>query len=123
MTQKLRVYEYARNQNMTSKEVLEILKRLDIDVRNHMSVMDSEMVTKVEDYIKKLKQKAEPKAKASATKRNSDKKPKSPKGQAKKGNREKPKQPVLSRAEAGPDDEKENIPQKRKTQKKKTVQT
>lgn len=56
---KLRVYEYARNQNMSSKEVLEILKRLKIDVRNHMSIMDEEMVAQVEKYMEQIKQSAQ----------------------------------------------------------------
>lgn len=55
---KLRVYEYARNQNMSSKEVLEILKRLKIDVRNHMSIMDEEMISQVEKYMEQIKQSA-----------------------------------------------------------------
>jgi translation initiation factor IF-2 len=62
---KLRIYEYARAQNMSSKEVIEILKRLDISVTNHMSVMDDHLVQQVEQYMEKLKQgaskKAEPK--------------------------------------------------------------
>jgi translation initiation factor IF-2 len=53
---KLRIYEYARAQNMSSKEVIEILKRLDISVTNHMSVMDDHLVQQVEQYMEKLKQ-------------------------------------------------------------------
>ncbi len=42
--------------NMSSKEILTILKRLDIEVNNHMSVMDDEMVKKVEQFFKDVKQ-------------------------------------------------------------------
>jgi translation initiation factor IF-2 len=63
---KLRIYEYAREQNMSSKEVIEILKRLDLPVTNHMSVMDNHMVQQVEQYMENLKQgagkKTDPKA-------------------------------------------------------------
>lgn len=64
---KLRIYEYAREQNMSSKEVIEILKRLDLPVTNHMSVMDNQMIQQVEQYMENLKQgagkkKTEPKA-------------------------------------------------------------
>lgn len=53
---KVRVYEYAKQMNMSSKEILTILKRLDIEVNNHMSVMDDEMVKKVEQFFKDVKQ-------------------------------------------------------------------
>lgn len=55
---KLRVYEYARQLNMSSKEILTILKRLDIKVSNHMSVMDEEMMQQVEQFFKNVKEKA-----------------------------------------------------------------
>lgn len=53
--EKLRVYEYARNQNISSKEVIEILKRIGLSVSNHMSVMDHQMMKQVEEYISNLK--------------------------------------------------------------------
>ncbi len=56
---KIRVYEYAKKMNMSSKEILTILKRLNISVNNHMSVMDDEMVKKVEQFFKDVKQGAE----------------------------------------------------------------
>lgn len=52
---KTRVYEYAKKHNMSSKEILNLLKRLNIDVSNHMSIMDQEMVDKVEQHMAKLK--------------------------------------------------------------------
>lgn len=53
---KIRVYEYAKKMNMSSKEILTILKRLNLSVNNHMSVMDDEMVKKVEQFFKDVKQ-------------------------------------------------------------------
>ncbi|WP_374709307.1 translation initiation factor IF-2 [Desmospora profundinema] len=45
--------------NMSSKEVLTILKRMDMDVNNHMSVMTDDMVKQVEKFFKDVKQGAE----------------------------------------------------------------
>jgi translation initiation factor IF-2 len=55
---KMRVYEYAKQMNMSSKEVLSILERMDYQVNNHMSVMDDEMIQKVEQFFKDVKAKS-----------------------------------------------------------------
>ncbi|MDP4097498.1 translation initiation factor IF-2 [Paenibacillus sp. P96] len=55
---KLRVYEYAKSLNMSSKEIITILKRLDIPVNNHMSVMENDAVGKVENFFKDIKSNA-----------------------------------------------------------------
>ena len=55
---KLRVYEYAKSLNMSSKEIITILKRLDLPVNNHMSVMENEMVNKVEGFFHNIKSNA-----------------------------------------------------------------
>ncbi|MFD0959525.1 translation initiation factor IF-2 [Paenibacillus chungangensis] len=52
---KLRVYEYAKSLNMSSKEIITILKRLNLPVNNHMSVMENEMVSKVEGFFRDIK--------------------------------------------------------------------
>lgn len=52
----MRVYEYAKKMNMSSKEVLTILERMDMKVNNHMSVMDEGMIQKVEQFFKNVKQ-------------------------------------------------------------------
>lgn len=43
---------------MSSKEILTILSRLDVPVANHMSVMDNEMVGKVEQFFNDVKKRA-----------------------------------------------------------------
>ncbi|TCS73164.1 translation initiation factor IF-2 [Effusibacillus lacus] len=58
---KLRVYEYAKQMNMTSKEIITILNRLNIQVNNHMSVMDPDMITAVEGFMADLKSRAQSK--------------------------------------------------------------
>ncbi|AWB44341.1 translation initiation factor IF-2 [Paenibacillus sp. CAA11] len=55
---KLRVYEYAKSLNMSSKEIITILKRLDIPVNNHMSVMENSAVARVEQFFKDIKSSA-----------------------------------------------------------------
>lgn len=55
---KLRVYEYAKSLNMSSKEIITILKRLDVPVNNHMSIMTPEMIGMVEQFFKDIKESA-----------------------------------------------------------------
>lgn len=55
---KLRVYEYAKSLNMSSKEIITILKRLNVPVNNHMSVMENGAVNKVEQFFKDIKSNA-----------------------------------------------------------------
>lgn len=47
--------------NMSSKEIITILNRLNIQVNNHMSVMDPEMVSAVEGFMTDLKKRAQAK--------------------------------------------------------------
>lgn len=51
----MRVYEYAKSLNMSSREIITILKRLELPVSNHMSVMDEAMIQKVEQFFRKIK--------------------------------------------------------------------
>nr|WP_144933088.1 MULTISPECIES: translation initiation factor IF-2 [Paenibacillaceae] len=62
---KLRVYEYAKSLNMSSKEIITILKRLNISVNNHMSVMEREAVEAVEKFFRDVKANAAAKRAAS----------------------------------------------------------
>jgi translation initiation factor IF-2 len=55
---KLRVYEYAKSLNMSSKEIITILKRLGIGVNNHMSVMENDAVSSVEKFFHDIKSNA-----------------------------------------------------------------
>ena len=45
---KMRVYEYAKKVNKSSKEILHSLKDLGIQVNNHMSVLDEGMIQKLD---------------------------------------------------------------------------
>ncbi|MEF2244519.1 MULTISPECIES: translation initiation factor IF-2 [unclassified Paenibacillus] len=72
MKDKLRVYEYAKSLNMSSKEIITILKRLDLPVNNHMSVMEPEMVQKVEGFFRDIKANAAAKRAQEAKPTNQD---------------------------------------------------
>ncbi|KIL47758.1 translation initiation factor IF-2 [Jeotgalibacillus campisalis] len=45
---KIRVYEYAKKQNVTSKEVIDLLKTMNIEVKNHMATLEGEAITKLD---------------------------------------------------------------------------
>ncbi|WP_042472003.1 translation initiation factor IF-2 [Bacillus ndiopicus] len=55
---KIRVHEYAKKVNKTSKEVMERLTKLDIEVKNHMSMLDATTITKLDSVFQQV---AEPK--------------------------------------------------------------
>ena len=48
---KMRVYEYAKKNQVTSKQVIEQLKKLNIDVANHMSSITAETIAKLRSNI------------------------------------------------------------------------
>src|SRR5690625_3282960 len=50
---KMRVYEYAKQNNTTSKEVIERLGRLKLEVKNHMSSIDNQMKMELDKTFKK----------------------------------------------------------------------
>lgn len=64
---KVRVYEYAKSLNMSSKEIITILKRLGKPVNNHMSVMENDAVESVEKFFKDVKANAAAKRNDGAT--------------------------------------------------------
>ncbi|MGG4091264.1 translation initiation factor IF-2 [Paenibacillus lautus] len=72
---KLRVYEYAKSLNMSSKEIITILKRLNIPVNNHMSVMENDTVSKVEQFFKDIKSNAAAKRDSGDASRTENRKP------------------------------------------------
>ncbi|MBW5444530.1 translation initiation factor IF-2 [Cohnella sp. CFH 77786] len=65
---KLRVYEYAKSLNMSSKEIITILKRQNKPVNNHMSVMEDGMVEAVEKFFRDVKANAAAKMAQTAAK-------------------------------------------------------
>lgn len=50
---KTRVYELAKQLNVTSKDIIELLKEFDINVKNHMSVLEGEGLKIANEYFGK----------------------------------------------------------------------
>ncbi len=44
---KIRVHEYAKQVNRTSKEVIDELGKINVSVTNHMSTLDNDSITKL----------------------------------------------------------------------------
>ncbi len=53
---KVRVHEYAKKVNKTSKEVIEQLAKIDLPVKNHMAVIDEQAVSKLDSVFKLAKE-------------------------------------------------------------------
>ncbi len=51
---KIRVHEYAKKVNKTSKEVIEQLSKLDIKVTNHMSMLETGVVSKLDSVFQQV---------------------------------------------------------------------
>src|SRR5699024_12500289 len=95
---KMRIYEYAREENISSKDVIEELEKMDIEVASHMSSIDLEQQIQLDEIFSpkkadkkeeapKKKEKQEPAKKQDPAKKQSNKK------QAKKAKAEKKEQP------------------------------
>ncbi|MGY0691599.1 translation initiation factor IF-2 [Virgibacillus sp. FSP13] len=50
---KMRVYEYAKKNNATSKDVIGHLKKLNVEVSNHMSTISDDVITKLDERFSK----------------------------------------------------------------------
>ncbi|MBL3641909.1 translation initiation factor IF-2 [Bacillus sp. RHFB] len=64
---KLRVYEYAKQKNVSSKDVITKLKEMNIEVTNHMTALDDSTVNKLNDSIKPKNEDKSQEPKANAT--------------------------------------------------------
>ncbi|MCP1490622.1 translation initiation factor IF-2 [Peribacillus frigoritolerans] len=64
---KLRVYEYAKQKNVSSKDVINKLKEMNIEVTNHMTALDDSTVNKLNDSIKPKNEDKSQEPKANAT--------------------------------------------------------
>ena len=51
---KVRVHEYAKKVNKTSKEVIEQLAKINLPVKNHMAVIDEQAVSKLDSVFKQV---------------------------------------------------------------------
>ena len=51
---KIKLYDVAKELNLTSKEVLEIAKKLNIDAKSHLSSIDEADANKIKESVKNL---------------------------------------------------------------------
>ena len=57
---KLRVYEYAKKHNVSSKVIIEKLKEMNIEVSNHMAAIDDSTVNKLDKALQPKKEEKKP---------------------------------------------------------------
>ena len=57
---KMRVYEYAKKLNISSKEVIIKLKEMNIEVSNHMTMIEDDAVKKLDGIFIKIKRNNKP---------------------------------------------------------------
>ena len=58
---KIKIHEIAKKLDLTSKELIEKAKALGIEVKNHLSSVDEDIVTKIKNNLKKGNKKEETK--------------------------------------------------------------
>ena len=56
---KIKLYDIAKELNLTSKEVLEIAKKLNIDAKSHLSSVDESDAVKIRESVRSSKVKKE----------------------------------------------------------------
>ncbi|BBP89453.1 hypothetical protein BsIDN1_30710 [Bacillus safensis] len=56
---KVRVYEYAKAIDVSSKDIIAALKDMNVEVNNHMATLEDDTVKKLDAIYKKAKQKKE----------------------------------------------------------------
>lgn len=86
---KIRVYEYAKQLNMSSKEIISILKRMNVEVNNHMSMIGEEEIQKIQSYFDSVKRRAAGEGKTEAGEKKSEKKAERDKAEQEKMEKEK----------------------------------
>ena len=75
---KIKIYDIAKKLNLTSKEVLEVAKRLKIDAKSHLSGIEEEEAKRIENEITKKESKKERKGTVNKEKMETKKEEKAP---------------------------------------------
>ena len=65
---KIKIYEIAKKFNLTSKDVLEVAKKLNIDVKSHLSSIEEEEAKKIEEALSSNKSKKQEKQASNSNK-------------------------------------------------------
>ncbi len=64
MMSKVRVYEYAKQYNISSKDVIAKLKEMNVEVSNHMTTLEEDTIKKLDSVYNKKNEENKPKAPA-----------------------------------------------------------
>lgn len=64
MMSKMRVYEYAKQYNISSKDVIAKLKEMNVEVSNHMTTLEEEAIKKLDSVYNKKSEENKPEAPA-----------------------------------------------------------
>ena len=75
---KIKIYEIAKNLNLTSKQVLDVAQELNIDVKSHLSGVEEEEAKKIEEHFSTNKSKKQEKQVSNKEKVESKKEEKAP---------------------------------------------
>ena len=108
---KIKIYEIAKKLNLTSKEVLDVAKELNIDVKSHLSGVEEDEASKIESKLKGNGNKEEVKKKAKKQEKGTTK--------AKQESKKDEKAPVIIRREVIIEDEQDKKKEEAKKQEKK----
>ena len=108
---KIKIYEIAKKLNLTSKEVLDVAKELNIDVKSHLSGVGEDEASKIESKLKGNGNKEEVKKKAKKQEKGTTK--------AKQESKKDEKAPVIIRREVIIEDEQDKKKEEAKKQEKK----
>ncbi len=109
---KIKIYEIAKKLNLTSKEVLDVAKELNIEVKSHLSGVEEDEASKIENKLKGKDSKKE-------VKKENKKQEKTATTKSKQENKKEEKAPVIIRREVIIDDEQEKKKEEAKKQEKK----
>ena len=108
---KIKIYEIAKKLNLTSKEVLDVAKELNIDVKSHLSGVEEDEASKIESKLKGNGTKKEVKKEAKKQEKGTTK--------AKQESKKDEKAPVIIRREVIIEDEQDKKKEEAKKQEKK----
>ena len=114
---KIRVYEFARELNMTNRELLDKIRDLDIEVNSHMSSLDEDVVAKVKSALFGAKddQLEEKRVRPTVIRRRRVVAPKEPEApESEPVSAEAPESPPVETRETAPEPEKEKAPAEKK---------
>ena len=108
---KIKIYEIAKKLNLTSKEVLDVAKELNIDVKSHLSGVEEDEASKIESKLKGNGTKKEVKKETKKQEKGTTK--------AKQESKKDEKAPVIIRREVIIEDEQDKKKEEAKKQEKK----